>query len=997
MPGRTILGEYRALEPALWAEVGRHKAAGPLAALTVVAPSGRLVRHLKRAAARRFPHGLVAVRFANLFQFALDLAGAEGRFVAPPILFERILLGWLEGRGAEDSVLGRPTARTYDVAGALHAAVRDLADAGVDPEPGLLIEALRGASGAAASRITELDVRKLGALLAAYRHYARTLARLGVADRAAVLRTAVRHAGGLRDPLLVYGFYDMTQVQADLVAECARHVPVTLLVPHGADPDTWRFGDWFRDTFAPAVTARTERLAPAPAAPVPAVATAVGERDEVWLAAKAARALLDAGCPAGEIALVARTLEPYHAAVREVFTEHLIPVDGSPGRALLDHPLARAAVGFFRATLDGLPRTTVLDVVGHPLFRAPGERRHWALLARALRIGRGADWERLGRFAGSGYVVAAGRSEDEDRRERRVPGAEVRGLRAAVARLSADWPEEAGWRRHAEAHRRALRRAFRLDGLLDEERAVVDALGDVLDTLAALEALAERVPRRAFVEALERECRRRRLEHGGGQGVAVLDAMAARGLSFRHVFLLGMNARVFPRFLVEEPFVSDAVRREVIRVLGHHLPVRADAYDEERLLFHLVCSAATERLVCVYQRADAAGRLRDPSPFLRPLLGGPVDAVPRSERAKRARAGVQTPRELLLAAGDRERALAALGFDALAYRRARAFFARLDGTPAVTEYEGRTGPLGRRRGVLSATRLERFATCPFQYFAAEVLRLFPPEEATDGDLSPRETGSLVHATLERLYRGLAARGFRGERLDVEVERAAAEAAAELERREGLALTGLLAARLARIRRVVGAYAAWDLAHLEGWEPFDFEAALAGELAGLPIQGTLDRLDRNAATGELRVIDYKLRHGTHWETKLDTQAVQGKRLQGPFYLALAATRGPVTEAAFHFIENHALEDPSLEAIRERRLVKRFTDAQWQGCRDEVEAAVAAFVALIDAGWFFVRVEDKEHGHCRRCDFRTVCRKAYGRVRWKPAHAPEAAAYWRIVRP
>jgi hypothetical protein len=185
-PG-TILGEYRALEPALWEEIERLKDGRPLARVTVLAPSGGLVRHLKRAAARRFPAGLAGVQLANFFQFALDLAGDGVRFVADRVFYERILLRWLEAHGADTGLFAGPDVRTWDVAGALHAAVRDLEDAAVPADGELVVEALRAAARTPGSRITELDVRKLGALLAAYRDYRATLARPGC-DRAQVFR-----------------------------------------------------------------------------------------------------------------------------------------------------------------------------------------------------------------------------------------------------------------------------------------------------------------------------------------------------------------------------------------------------------------------------------------------------------------------------------------------------------------------------------------------------------------------------------------------------------------------------------------------------------------------------------------------------------------------------------------------------------------------------------------------------------------------------------------
>jgi len=1008
---RLILGDYRALEAALWTEIARVKGDRPLAPATVVVPSGRLVRHLKLAAAGRFPEGLFAVRFANLFQFALALADrTDDRFVPDTLFYERLLLRWLESAG--ERPFAAADARTYDLAGALHAAIRDLKDAAVPCDPEHLVDALRIATGEPGSRLSALDLRKLGGLLGAYRHYEEELRRLGVADRSDVFRAAARRARHAAGPLLVYGFYDMTQVQADLLAELARAVPVTLFVPHGSDPEIWRFGDWFR------AAVPVERGEPLPASappPAPEVYTAAGARDEVWLSAKRIRTLLDAGCPPEEIAVVARTLDPYLVPLAAFFDEHRIPYDAPPAQALLDHPLAQAVLGLFRAALDDLPRDLTLDVVRHPLFRGPADRRHWHLLARTLRIGRGEDWSRLDGPSRRGHRIVVGRETDEDRRELHISAPAVRALRAAVRRVEQAVPNAAaGWHEHAAAHLSALRRCFRLETLLEEETRVVDALRDVLATLARLDAFGERVPRDVFVEAFERECRRRWIGAPAARGVAVLDAMAVRGLPFRHVFLLGLNARVFPRFIVEEPFISDAVRREVFRVLGHHLAVRLDAYDEERLLFHLLRTAPSEGLVCLYQRADADGRLRDPSPFLRPFLPldrEQIDAIPHSERAKRHRGELATPRDLLRATADPAAALAAFGFDALAYERARAYLASVDGEREVGAFEGRVGPLApewarRSVGRLSPTRLERFATCPFRYFAEEVLRVLPPDDAADGeDLSPREIGTLTHALLEELYGRLAARDFERDQLDAELAAAATTVAAAFERRAHVPLRGILAARFAEVVRAVAAFAAFDLAALGDWKPVWFEEGASARVGALELSGKLDRIDRHRGTGWLRVVDYKRRFHDHWQTALATQARRGEKLQAPLYLALApavAARHGVggavaTEAVFQFVDEYLRGDPSVDEIREERLTRRFLATDWTGCRDDVEQAVADFATFIRDGWFFVRVADEQGGHCTYCDFGWICRKNHGRVRRKPEWTPAVTRYWEIVRP
>jgi RecB family exonuclease len=1000
---RVVLGEYRELQDALWLEIEELQHDDPLARVTVVVPSLWLVRHLTAAAARRFPRGLFGVRFTTFFSVAMELAGdaAARRPLAHPIVHERLLLQWLAVRDPEGRLFGHDL-RTYDFAGALASAVRDLRDAAVPEDPRLVVDGLEQAAREPGSRLTAADIRKFSVLLEAYGWYVNALGAAGVLDRAAVFLRA--SAGGARasTPLLFYGFYDMTQVQADLVTALAREQLLTLFIPSGAPADVWRFGQWFRDTFVPTVTAETRRLPPRGAPPEPEIHSAVGEADEVWFCATEIRRLLDRGCLPQDIAVVARTLDPYAVHVKAVFRRHCIPYTGVPGLPLLEHPFAQAVRLFFRLALDDFPRQAVLDVVCHPLFRADERRARWSLCAAQMGIRRGRDWSWLD----GGEDLRTGEPE---RSRCTGAAADIRGLGKAVASLMhRAWPDVASWREHAEAHRSAVREAFRAEGLLDQEAEVLGAVHDVLDTLAGLERFGGAVSRAEFVEAYERECRRRVLGAGSEEGVAILDAMGIRGLSFRHVFLLGLNARVFPRFIVEEPFVSDAVRREVFRVMGHHLAVRTDGYDEERLLFHLVRSAAAERFVCVYQRADARGRLRDPSPFLRPYLPldrSRVDAVPRAEAGKRMRECARTPQEIVLEAADVEAALRVFGRDADRYARARAFLRRVEGTSEVTEYEGRTGPLaahwGRRTGAgIAVSRLEDFGVCPFKYFAADVLGLAQADDdAREDDLSPPEIGRLLHRVLARLYTQRVEGLTDG---SAAVRMVAEQVSQELEREEGLRVRGIAALRLEQIVRAVEAFAAWDLAHLGTWVPSWFEVPVEGEVGGVQIRAVLDRVDRDAASGALRIVEYKRRFGDPWRTDLRTLARRGRKLQAPLYMSVA-TAAALGEGGAHaaeivvqFVENYARDDPALETIRERCHIRRLDAQAWTSMRPEISRIVQVFAGLVRDGWFFVRPQDGPRGHCARCDFPTVCRKDAARSAWKAEQAGELGAYWRIVR-
>ena len=96
-------------------------------------------------------------------------------------------------------------------------------------------------------------------------------------------------------------------------------------------------------------------------------------------------------------------------------------------------------------------------------------------------------------------------------------------------------------------------------------------------------------------------------------GVMVLGATAARGLSFRALFVLGMNEGVFPRTIREDAFLRDRDREVLETDLGYKVNQKLTGYDEEKLLFTLLVGAARERLYCSYQRADDNGRALAPS------------------------------------------------------------------------------------------------------------------------------------------------------------------------------------------------------------------------------------------------------------------------------------------------------------------------------------------------------------------------------------------------
>jgi ATP-dependent helicase/nuclease subunit B len=128
----------------------------------------------------------------------------------------------------------------------------------------------------------------------------------------------------------------------------------------------------------------------------------------------------------------------------------------------------------------------------------------------------------------------------------------------------------------------------------DDASDVNEALSGVFAELRALDRLDVNVTwdewADTFAEMLARATRP--LAPPSHHGVQVLDAMAARGLGFRALFLIGMNEKLFPRYIHEDGFLRDRHRLVLSETLGYKIDQKLQGYGEEALLFELLRASA---------------------------------------------------------------------------------------------------------------------------------------------------------------------------------------------------------------------------------------------------------------------------------------------------------------------------------------------------------------------------------------------------------------------
>ena len=117
--------------------------------------------------------------------------------------------------------------------------------------------------------------------------------------------------------------------------------------------------------------------------------------------------------------------------------------------------------------------------------------------------------------------------------------------------------------------------------------------------------------------------------------VHVMDVYEARQWELPVVFVCGLVERHFPQYHREDPILGDAARRHA------GLDTAADRQTEERFLFELATSRATEETILSYPRFDEQGEDTLPSFFIEGSLA-PTEArpiVPRSQPRAEGRPG----------------------------------------------------------------------------------------------------------------------------------------------------------------------------------------------------------------------------------------------------------------------------------------------------------------------------------------------------------------------
>lgn len=610
-----------------------------------------------------------------------------------------------------------------------------------------------------------------------------------------------------------------------------------------------------------------------------------------WIKARVVRD----GMKLTEVAVLARDLEPYRAFLAEVADEFGIRLRIMGGQPLIENPAASALLTLLSLPVDDWKRRPVLDSWRSPYFdfSEQGIDVNSAAtldeISRAGKVVQGLSqwheafemWEKK-----KATIDEDGETMDKVGADERIKDKFESFVDLLTSPFRADVKEYVAFVESLIGDDPALTPSPSLEGrggnvvacarenesTSERDVAALRAFKDVLRGLVLSESVlhSNTLDYADFVRDLRGAVEGATFTIPVESGMMAASVLDARGLSFEAVVLMGLSEGEFPKQEREDVFLRES-DRAILRERGLHLETKL--HGDEGTFFYQAVTRARQRLLLTRPYLAEDGQAWEASPFWAEVtrlngdqpkvrVRGEVGEVESAEAASRVE-WVESARD----------------FDIHIKNGIEALRARMN-PKAGGIYEGELFDLSERFGAghgWSASRLESYGTCPFEFYMAYGLGLEPREEAEEG-FDVRALGSMYHKILEMVYGG------------AELKDAAQKVFANAPAEYGFRPTALWTQQQAELTRILEKTIEELNALSKGFAPHTMEArfgmgqpslVLKTSIGEVRLHGYIDRLDA-APDGSLRVIDYK--SGSAAISAKDLK--EGRRLQLPIY-ALAA--------------------------------------------------------------------------------------------------------------
>src|SRR4030066_1755934 len=426
------------LEDALFQHVTEIKGKDKLAQVAIGTPSDHIQKRIKTLLTTDHGMCLMGVHFLTFHSLSLKLYeekyGLTSHMICDDFFFTEMIRHIL-GTGSAGTNLFTNFAGTPEGCMAIWRTIRELREARI--EPGNVIDGIRDG-------LFEVDdSEKLLALMAIYREFLRKKTEHDIIDYSDLPDIASGAAPSSLylkkfNEIIYYGFYDLTQVQYDLLQAIVRQYPVTMYFPYAEGVPAVSFTRRFYDAFIqglmndnskvirlPGLDMHADSKVLFPVKSSTAIIGASGMEDEVSVVAKTILRLVEVdGFPFSGIGVVARDINEYIHIIKRVFSAHNIPFVSTGSEPADRYPVVRAVQILISIHENDYRRSDIIDLVSlHccqerlKAFFPEGIELcpdRLDLLTRMTGISKGLkDWERLDKFIKEGFVISSSRDDDD--------------------------------------------------------------------------------------------------------------------------------------------------------------------------------------------------------------------------------------------------------------------------------------------------------------------------------------------------------------------------------------------------------------------------------------------------------------------------------------------------------------------------------------------------------------------------------------------------------
>ena len=459
-----------------------------------------------------------------------------------------------------------------------------------------------------------------------------------------------------------------------------------------------------------------------------------------------------------------------------------------------------------------------------------------------------------------------------------------------------------------------------------------------------------------------------------------------RARSADYLFVLGLSEGEFPSPPKPDMLYANHERE------NHPLPLRHSTSADDASLWWQVVNNCKRRLIMLRPYIDANGAPWQASPYwdavLAPVKNPKVEKIPLAYSPNPAQTA--SPSELLIALSKTNAQTVPNALESLWKRtkQVNGVMKQRASYQAPGVYEGiiQTKALQREfeerfgdRHTWSASRLNRYANCPYGFFAQYGLKLESRIEPEEG-LDALQRGSVLHAVLEQFNLRIAENNLllTTGHLD-ELRKHLAQSCqlifSDAPQRYGFRPGALWKYEQNEFKRMLDVLIRWECeenGRKARFAPYLAEAGFGigtgppsleinTEQLSFRLHGLIDRIDIDA-DGNLRVIDYKSGSSRYWKSDLR----KGLALQTALYAYAAETFW--TEDDSRVVESYYLHIPIRKAsgklkfenqVRQDALAETVIN---QAAESVANARLGIFPSAPAGGMA-----------CRRwCDFASLCR-------------------------